>query len=95
MATLRSSSSASTRPGASHLELPFTGAYYCAVLSEHTGYTPEKIHDYLKAKFLPKTIVMADKRGEVAEEITLGRSTTKLNKLDFGDYLRCYPTMGG
>src|SRR5580765_2147333 len=58
---------------------------YCRVLSEHTGYTPEEIHDYLKAKFLPKKIVMADAHGEIVEEVTLGTTTTRLNKIQFGD----------
>ena len=61
---------------------------YCRVLSEHTGYTPEEIHDYLKAKFLPKKIVMADAHGEIVEEVTLGTTTTRLNKIEFGEYLR-------
>ncbi len=56
-------------------------------IADYTGYTPDEVHDLLKAKFLPKTIVLADKQGEVVEEVTLGRSTTTLNKLEFGEYI--------
>lgn len=55
---------------------------YCAVLSEHTGYTPEEIHEYLKARFLPKAI------GIGRETVVIGNTTTRLNKVEFGEYLR-------
>ncbi len=65
--------------------------YYWGVvvelLSEHTGYTPEEIHDVLKAKFLPKTLAVADGNGEIKGEFVIGGTTTKLNKLEFGEFI--------
>lgn len=66
-------------------------AYYWAgvvdSISEHTGYTPDEVHEFLKAKFLPKTITLADHQGEIKEEVTIGVSTAVLNKLEFGEYI--------
>ncbi|HEX2594728.1 MAG TPA: recombination protein NinB [Rhizomicrobium sp.] len=66
-------------------------AFYWAgvigTISEYTGYTPEEVHEFCKARFLPKKVTLADKNGEVAEEIVIGTSTTKLNKLQFGEYI--------
>lgn len=56
-------------------------------ISEYTGYTPEEVHEFCKAKFLPNKVTMADKNGEVVEEIVLGGSTSTLNKLQFGEYI--------
>lgn len=55
---------------------------YCKVLSEHTGYTVEEIHEALKAKFLPKHI------GIGRHEVVVGQTTTRLNKIEFGEYLK-------
>lgn len=66
-------------------------AYYWGVvlgaLCEHTGYTPEEMHNFLKQRFLPKRITLADANGELVEECVVGISTTRLNKLQFGEYL--------
>jgi len=66
-------------------------AYYFAgvvgSISEHTGYTPEEVHEFLKAKFLPKRVTLADQHGELVEEVVIGRSTTTLNKIEFGEYI--------
>jgi hypothetical protein len=59
---------------------------YVKTLSDYTGYAPEEIHELLKAKFLPKRIELVDANGEVSE-ITIGGSTTRLNKLQFTEYL--------
>ena len=56
------------------------------MLSEHTGYTSEELHEWAKAKFLPKALAFSDGNGEVVEEYVVGGSTTKLNKLEFGEY---------
>lgn len=65
--------------------------YYWGVvvelISEHTGYTPEELHDYLKAKFLPKALALPDANGVIVDEFVIGGSTTKLNKLEFGEYV--------
>lgn len=60
---------------------------YCAVLSEHTGYSKEEVHEVLKAKFLPKKLALADEHGEVKEEFIVGTTTTRLTKIQFGEYL--------
>lgn len=58
-----------------------------ACISDYTGYTPDEVHEFLKAKFLPSKIALADKNGELVEEITIGQTTTKLNKIQFGEYI--------
>jgi hypothetical protein len=55
-------------------------------ISEHTGYTPDEIHDVLKAKFLPKRLAVTDGNGEVKGEFVIGGTTTTLDKLEFGEY---------
>lgn len=66
-------------------------AYYWGVvvqmLSEHTGYTPEEIHDFLKMKFIPKRLAVCDGNGVIADEFVLGGSTREMNTLDFGEYM--------
>lgn len=66
-------------------------AYYWSgvigTISDYTGYTPEEVHEFCKAKFLPSKVTLADKRGEVVEEIVVGRSTSTLNKIEFGEYI--------
>lgn len=65
--------------------------YYWGVvvqlLSEHTGYQPEEIHEVLKAKFIPKTLSLAKDNGEIVAELVIGGTTTSMNKLEFGDYI--------
>lgn len=58
-------------------------AYYWGVVIEllcgHTGYTPEEMHDCLKAKFLPHGV---DEYG--LEHV---KSTTKLSTVEFETYM--------
>lgn len=65
--------------------------YYWGVvvelIAEHTGYTPDEIHELLKAKFLPKRLAVCDGNGEVQGEFVIGGSTTKLNKIEFGEFI--------
>jgi hypothetical protein len=61
--------------------------FYVHLISEHTGYTPDEVHDLLKTKFLPKKLAVADQHGEVTDEFVVGGSTAKLNKIEFGEYL--------
>lgn len=60
---------------------------YVATLSDYTGFTPDEMHEVLKAKFLPKRLAVCDRNGEVVDEYVLGGSTTKLDVVEFGDYL--------
>lgn len=54
-------------------------------ISDSTGYDPLEVHELLKEKFLPKTLALPDKHG-VADEFVIGGSTSKLNKVEFGEY---------
>ena len=56
------------------------------LLSEHTGYTVDELHEYCKHKFNAKTVCIQDKDGVVVEEERVGISTTKLNRITFGEY---------
>lgn len=66
-------------------------AYYWGVvleaLSEHTGYTPEELHDVCKAKFLPKALALNNGNGEVVDEYVLGGSTRSLKTNEFHEYV--------
>lgn len=55
---------------------------YLAALAEHTGHTPEELHDVLKAMFLPREFVTIGKL-----EIEVVKSTTKLTTDEFAKYL--------
>jgi len=65
-------------------------AYYWGVivriLSAHTGYTDDEIHDVLKAKFLPKHLALTDGNGEIKGEFVLGGSTRTLKTDAFAKY---------
>ncbi len=56
------------------------------LLSEHTGYTPDEIHEVLKAKFIPKRLAVSDSNGEIKGEFVIGGTTTTLDKNDFGEF---------
>lgn len=66
-------------------------AGYVNPIAEYTGNSPKWVHAYLKQKFLPKQrIEIVDKKtGVVIDEQDLAQlTTTLLNKIEFGDYLR-------
>lgn len=56
------------------------------LLSEHTGYTVEEMHEYCKGRFNAKTVVIVDEHGEVKDENKIAVSTSRLNKVTFGEY---------
>ena len=59
-------------------------AYYwvlVGILSEHTGFTKEEMHDVLKFKFLKVPVIIGD------EEVYTAKSTTKLSKSEFMDFI--------
>lgn len=58
-----------------------------ALIAEHTGYTVDELHEWAKAKFLPKHLALTDGNGTIVDEHIVGGSTTKLNKLEFGEYV--------
>lgn len=57
-----------------------------ALLSEHTGYSPEEIHDILKAKFLPKHLAVTNSNGHIVDAFVIGGSTRLLNTVEFQEY---------
>ena len=63
--------------------------YYWGVivqmLSDKYGYTPDEMHDVLKAKFLPKRLTFSDGNGEVKGDFVIGGSTVRLTKEQFGE----------
>jgi len=56
------------------------------MLADHTGYTPDEMHEVLKAKFIPKRFAVADGNGEIRDELVIGGSTVVLNTVEFGEY---------
>jgi hypothetical protein len=56
------------------------------LLAEHTGYTPDEMHEVLKAKFIPKRFAVADGNGEIRDELVIGGSSAALNTVEFGEY---------
>lgn len=56
------------------------------LVSEHTGYSPDEIHEIYKAKFLPKRLAVLNGNGDIRGEFVIGGTTTRLNTLEFGEY---------
>jgi hypothetical protein len=56
------------------------------MLADHTGYTPDEMHEVLKAKFIPKRFAVADGNGEIRDELVIGGSSAALNTVEFGEY---------
>lgn len=56
------------------------------LVAEHTGYTPDEIHEIYKAKFIPKELAIADGNGEVVMEMVIGGSSARLNTAQFSEY---------
>jgi hypothetical protein len=58
-----------------------------ALVSEHTGYTADELHEFAKATFLPKKLAFSDGNGEVVGEYVVGGTTTRLNTVEFGEFI--------
>lgn len=56
------------------------------MVAEHTGYTPDEIHEIYKAKFLPKHLTFADRNGEIHGEFVIGGTTTTLTTVQFSEF---------
>jgi hypothetical protein len=56
------------------------------LVADHTGYTPDEIHEIYKAKFIPKELAILDGNGDVTDKFVLGGSTTQLSVEDFASY---------
>lgn len=65
--------------------------YYWSVvielISEHTGFTREEIHEILKHKFLRRTIWIPHNADGVKEMNVIARSTTDLTTKEFEEFL--------
>ena len=57
------------------------------LVSEHTGYTPEDIHEIAKQMFIPKRLAVADGNGEIQGEFVVGGSTRQMNTEEFGEFI--------
>lgn len=57
------------------------------VLSEHTGFTPEELHEWAKAKFIPKRLALLNHNGDVQDEYVIGGSTRKMSTAEFYDFV--------
>lgn len=65
-------------------------SYYWSVpielISKHTGYSDEEVHELLKSLFLKKKIDVKTKEG-ITERHTIVRSTSTLTTVEFEEYL--------
>lgn len=70
---------------------PQANRYYWGVvigaLADHTGYTPNELHELLKMKFLPKSLALTDGNGEIKGEFVMGGSTRALTVAEFHRYI--------
>jgi hypothetical protein len=60
------------------------------LVSEHTGYTPNEVHELTKQMFLPKKLCFTDDNGVVKGEYVIGGTTTRLNKIQFGEFIEAF-----
>ena len=59
---------------------------YLGIIEQETGNTAENLHEFFKTKLLPKKLItIHGKQGE--HELSINKSTTELNKVEFGEYL--------
>jgi hypothetical protein len=58
-----------------------------AALADHTGYTPNELHELMKMKFLPKSLALLDGNGDVKGEYVMGGSTRKLKVSEFYQFV--------
>jgi hypothetical protein len=56
------------------------------LIAEHTGHMPEELHEYCKARFIPKRLAICDGNGVVLDERVVGGSTGKLSTVEMADY---------
>jgi hypothetical protein len=55
---------------------------YLGAIAHETGHTPEEIHAWVKAKFLPKRFATV-----LGTDVELTPTTTTLSKVEFGEVL--------
>lgn len=71
----------------SHAQNSFYWGVVIEQLSERTGFTPDEMHELLKAKFIPKRLAVCDGNGTICDEFVLGGSTRLMDVAAFADYL--------
>jgi hypothetical protein len=64
------------------------------LFSEHTGHTPEEIHEWAKAKFIPKRLALLNGNGDVQDEYVIGGSTRKMKVDEFYEFVEHVRTFG-
>lgn len=52
------------------------------MIAQHTGHTPEEVHEFLKAQFLPRQFITIGQR-----EVSVPKSSTDLDTVSFEVYL--------
>jgi hypothetical protein len=57
------------------------------LVAEHTGYTPEEVHEIAKQMFIPKKLALSDGNGEVKGEFVIGGSTRTMNTQQFSEFV--------
>ena len=60
------------------------------LVSEHTGYEPEEVHEIAKKMFLPKRLTVRRKNGRLCGRFTIGGSTTKLKVDEMQEFIDRY-----
>lgn len=55
---------------------------YLDAIAHETGHTPEELHAWVKAKFLPRKFATV-----LGKDVELAPTTTTLSKLEFGELL--------
>ncbi len=56
-------------------------------VADHTGYSPEEIHEFAKQKFIPKIVALCDRNGEIKGECVIGGSTRLLSTKSFATFV--------
>jgi len=65
----------------------FYHAVVVKLVADHTGYDPKEMHEVLKAMHLPRELAERGVNGRMMNGLVVGGTTTKLNKLEFIEYL--------
>lgn len=60
------------------------------LVSEHTGYSPDEVHEIAKQMFIPKRLAVCDGNGEVKGEFVVGGSTRGLNTVEFSEFVEAF-----
>lgn len=67
---------------------------YLEIISNETGNYPEDLHEFFKRKFLPRKIVKIQGKNKTFDLEKI-KSTTKLDKTEFGEYLKKIESLTG